>query len=151
MNIRPLLFLTSLLLTYAGCHRPQVVSPFDEDRIELTYDRDGQRYHLGDDGNAYRETDSGKSWELVKSIFDPEHVQRSYVTEDGITYRVAPDTQRRFEVQNELTDSFEDLRPGLPGLMSVESGQPSRSNPPRHQPYRSTLTTETNCWLEVLN
>jgi len=80
---------------------------------------DGQKYFVVDNGNAYREVEPGKSWEYVSTVFNPEEVKQSYVSEQGITYRIAPDTHQRFEVQRELNESFDDLKPGLPGLMEL--------------------------------
>ncbi len=68
------LFRPCLLLTMAlalGCHRPQMVAPFASERIELSYEHDGQRYYVVDDGNMYRQTDQPEAWELVTHLFDP--------------------------------------------------------------------------------
>ncbi len=104
-----------------GCNRQQLVPPFEAERLELTYENDDQKFYVVDDGNAYRDTGSGDAWELVMRVFDPAEVERSYVTENGKTYRIAPDTQQRFEVQRELAESFEDVSSGLPGLLELVS------------------------------
>ncbi len=104
-----------------GCNRKQLVPPFDVERLELAYESDGQKFYVVDDGNAYLDTGSGEAWELVMQVFDPAEVERSYVTENDKTYRIAPDTQRRFEVQRELAESFEDVSSGLPGLLELVS------------------------------
>ncbi|MCC6511061.1 MAG: hypothetical protein IT423_18310 [Pirellulaceae bacterium] len=112
-----------VVLLSLGCNRPQLVAPFEEERLELIYETDGRKVFVVDDGNAYRETKPGEAWELVTRVFDPEEVQRSYTIEDGKTYRVSPDTQKRFEVLNELVESFEDVECGLPGLRELVSEQ----------------------------
>jgi hypothetical protein len=109
-----------------GCNRPVLVTPFEPERIELTYEAEGGKFYVADDGNAYRETESGETWELVMQVFDPDEVKRSYITEDGKTYRISPDTQERFEVQRNLSESFEDVRSGLPGLLELVSEKRQR-------------------------
>ena len=113
-----------ILLCAVGCGRPQVVKPLGQDHVEATFEIDGSNHVLADDGNIYRVIDSGKDdkgWEFVSKVFDPEEVQRSYVVNEGVTYRVAPDTGQRFEVLRQFDESFEDLEPGLPGLIKLTS------------------------------
>lgn len=102
-----------------GCQRRELVSPFSSERVELTKQSDGQIYHVVDNGNVYREVESGKNWEYFATIFDPDEVARSYVTENGVTYRVAPDSDQRYAVMRDLDESFEDLSPGLPGVAEI--------------------------------
>lgn len=103
----------------SGCNRSQQVAPFESERLELALETDDGKFYVVDDGNAYREVQPRETWELVMRVFDPEEIKRSYVTEKGKTYRIAPDTQKRFEVQNEWAESFEDLGNGLPGLLEL--------------------------------
>lgn len=109
-----------------GCNRPELVPPFEQERLELTYEADGEKFYVVDDGNAYRETESGEAWERVMQVFDPDEVRRSYITQGGKTYRISPDTQHRFEVQRNLSESFEDVRSGLPGLLELVSEKRQR-------------------------
>lgn len=106
-----------------GCQRRELVTPFPPERVELTKQLDGQTYHIVDNGNVYREAESGKRWEYFATIFDPDEVARSYVTENGMTYRVAPDSDQRYAVMRELDESFEDLSPGLPGVAEIVAPQ----------------------------
>ncbi len=108
-----------VLLAIIGCNRSHSVIPFDAERIEMAAVVDGEKYFVVDDGNAYREVDPGKSWEHYATLFDPQEVKRSYIVEEDITYRLAPDTHKRFAVQRELSDSFDDLNTGLPGLVEL--------------------------------
>jgi hypothetical protein len=36
--------------------------------VELTYETDGGKFYVVDDGNAYRETQAGEAWELVMRV-----------------------------------------------------------------------------------
>ena len=110
----------------SGCNQATLVPPFEQERVELTHETDSGKFYVVDDGNAYREIQAGEAWELVMRVFDPEEVKRSYVIEDGKTYRISPDTQERFEVQRELSESFEDLNLGVPGLLELISEQRQR-------------------------
>lgn len=111
-----LLLLTVCMIAGTGCRRSEVIDPMDSTRIELTHKQDGETLHLADNGNIYREIDSGKKWEYYATVFDPEEVKRAYVTEADATYRVAPDTQERYAVRRELSESFEDVPLGLAGI-----------------------------------
>lgn len=113
-----------ILLCAVGCGRSQIVQPLSQEHVEATFEIDGSNHVLADDGNIYRVIDSGsddEGWEFVSKVFDPEEIQRSYVVDEGVTYRVAPDTEQRFEVLCEFDESFEDLEPGLPGLIKLTS------------------------------
>lgn len=117
---------TGILLLALGCQRAEVIQPLSTERIEASFEHDGSTHFLADDGNLYREATSGngeKAWELVSKVYDPDEVHRSYASENGVTYRVDPDTQKRFEVLRELNESFDDLKPGLPGLIDLCSEQ----------------------------
>ena len=113
-----------ILLCASGCGQTQIFKPLGKEHIEARFEIDGANHVLADDGNIYRVIDSGnddKGWEFVSKVFDPEEVQRSYVVDEGVTYRVDPDTEQRFEVLREFDESFEDLEPGLPGLTKLTS------------------------------
>ncbi len=113
-----------ILLCALGCGRSQVVKPLGKEHVEATLEIDGSSHILADDGNIYRVIDSendDKVWEFVSQVYDPDEVQRSYVSDEGVTYRVAPDTQQRFEVLRQFDESFEDLEPGIPGLIKLTS------------------------------
>ncbi len=109
-----------LLMLIVGCGR-EYVPPMDAARIQSTMEVDGMVFHLVDDGNAYREIEAGKKWEFHAKLYDPEEVANAYVEEEGTTYRVAPDTGKRFPIRNEIEDTFEDVEPGLPGLGTLIS------------------------------
>ncbi len=126
MNAAFRLLLLLISTTALGCNRTQTVAPFGSERIELSYDHDGQRYYVVDDGNMYRQTDQPEAWELVTHVFDPEEMKQAYLVKEGKTYRVAPDTGQQYEVQLDIAESFEDLKTGLPGLFELVSEQRSR-------------------------
>lgn len=109
------------VLLFSGCRKAETITPFAQDRIELRHVVDGQTYYLADDGNAYREVEPGVSWEYFETVFDPEEVKQAYQEEGGITYRIAPDTKKRFAVCRDLKDSFEDLGTGVTGLAELVS------------------------------
>ncbi len=119
MNAAFRLLLLLISTTALGCNRTQTVAPFGSERIELSYDHDGQRYYVVDDGNMYRQTDQPEAWELVTHVFDPEEMKQAYLVKEGKTYRVAPDTGQQYEVQLDIAESFEDLTTGLPGLFEL--------------------------------
>lgn len=52
----------------SGCNRATLVPPFEQERVELTYETDGGKFYVVDDGNAYRETQAGEAWELVMRV-----------------------------------------------------------------------------------
>lgn len=123
MRPQHLLTATLGLLIAVGCNRGPMIQPVAPEHIDLTYTSEGETYHLIDTGQAFREVEPGKSWEYVTRVFDPEEVRRSYVEEDGIIYRVASDTQRRFKTKTSFEDSFDDIPPGLAGLSTLVSEQ----------------------------
>ena len=111
-------------LSAMGCRHNDRVAALAGEHIEVTQALDGQTYHLCDDGNVYREIEGGKQWEYYATVFDPVEVQRSYVSENAVTYRVDPDNiNQRYEVMRDLADSFEDLSSGLPGLAELVAPQ----------------------------
>lgn len=119
-----LLVLTGFIsLSAIGCRYNERVAPLSSEHVEVTQTLDSQTYHLVDNGNVYRELDGGKQWEYYATVFDPVEVHRSYVLENGVTYRVDLETNQRYEVMRELVDSFEDLSPGLPGLAELVAPQ----------------------------
>lgn len=105
----------------AGCTRMPETEPFPAEQIEITRVVDGQSYFLVANGNAYREIEPNRRWQLVERVFDPEEIKRSYVTESGTTYRVDPENQRRFAVLRQLNDGFDDLSTGPAGLTKLVS------------------------------
>lgn len=102
-----------------GCNQKSSIAPFPPERIEQSIEFQGDRYFLIDDGNAYRETDPGVSWEYHATVFSPEELKSAYVKEQGEIYRVAPDTGKRFVVQQNFLEDFEGLESGLPGLVQL--------------------------------
>lgn len=103
-----------LLWLSVGCQHQELIPPLPTERIEMTVEHDGSRYHLADDGIAYRE--AGEHWTPHATVFDPQAIRDAYVEEAGETFRVAPDSGRRFAVRRAFAESFEELPLGLTGL-----------------------------------
>ncbi len=61
-------FVALVAILSSGCNRATLVPPFEQERVELTYETDGGKFYVVDDGNAYRETQAGEAWELVMRV-----------------------------------------------------------------------------------
>ncbi len=107
-----------VLCLFLGCSEPATTKPVPADEIEFSTSIDGTTWHLGRDGNLYRELNAS-AWTLENKVFDPDEIRNSYVTENEVTYRISPDDGRRFATRNEIQESFEDLDEGITGLKQL--------------------------------
>lgn len=108
-----------LLSMIAGCSESESMPPLPADDVEFSTSIDGTTWHLGKDGNLYRELDGASAWVLESQVYNPDEVRNSYVTENEVTYRISPDDGRRFAIRNEFEESFEDFGDGLSGLKQL--------------------------------
>lgn len=79
---------------------------------------EGVEYVLTADGRLYQ-VEADSEWVFVAVVFDPDEVERSYVLEGGVRYRVDPGSGDRFPTTQTLDEGFEDLPTGADGLRAL--------------------------------
>ncbi len=102
------------LLFYS--RRETVVPRPAPEAIEWQFTYDGQP-HLLANGVVYRELPS-RDCVFVAQVFDPEAVERQFLTDEGVLYRRG-DNGDRYPVLQPFVTSFEDTAEGVAGLREL--------------------------------
>lgn len=98
---------------------PVEVPAYPKARVLRETNLDGVPHVLTDDGNVFRVISERGTWTWVDRVFDPEEIARHLVREGKAAFRVDPDSGRRYELQKEFAEGFEEVPEGVDGLRSL--------------------------------
>jgi len=98
---------------------PEEVQAYPAERVLRTSTIDGVPYVLADDGNVFRVITERGTWTWVDRVFDPEQTARLFVKEGDFVFRVDPDSGKRYQMQKQFSDGFEDVPEDADGLRAL--------------------------------
>lgn len=113
--------LALMCLAIGGCSREEHRPALSEKDLQFSVEQDGAKLHLGRDGVLYRESEDPAQWIVVESVYDPKEFHNSYTTIENKVFRIAPDSEKRFEVLREFQENFDDLSVGSGSLKELVS------------------------------
>ncbi len=114
-----ILFAYWLLAQCVGCGPGPTISPMPDSQVEVTRRMDGEEFKLASDGNVYRMVDGGKRWSFHAVAYDPVAMANAFVVEGDEVIRVSPDSDKRYRVLRNFTETFEGLGEGVSGLRNL--------------------------------